>query len=557
MNVGARWILVALVSCTSAPVGPRTAANDGAKVVAFVGVTVVPCDRKRLIEDQTVLVQGARIAEIGPSAKVSVPANALRIEGRGKFLMPGIAEMHAHLPDVNFPEENTQLPLFVANGVTTARGMWGAPNHLGLRDRIDHGELLGPRLFVYAPAMTGQSTPTPEVGTAQVQEYKRLGYDGIKIHEGLSLATFEAVARAAKQADMPFAGHVPNDVGIERALAAGQKSIEHLDGYVEALPRDEPHSTSRETPVGLDSSVRLDLVDEAKIPALVEVTRRAGAVVVPTMVVWRTLFGDAKLASLRALPELTYVPPSDVEQWVKEKKDEEEHAPPEEQLRKLMALRDRLLKAFADAGGLVMLGSDAPQSFSVPGFSLRHEMQAMVRAGMTPWQVVEAATVVPARFFGHEKEFGTVEVGKRADLILVDGNPFDDVGNVFRSSGVMLRGRWIPRPEIDAMLVEVARDARAGAKDLPIAEEEARRLAGSYDFPKLRAKLTVEADKGALYLLAPGPSGKLRFKLRSQGDGSYRILEIRAKVSFELKDELPVAMILSQRGTVIRAERSR
>ena len=107
--------------------------------------------------------------------------------------------------------------------------MLGAANHLVLRDRIDRGELFGPRLFVYGPAMNGQSTPTPEIGSAQVREYKQAGYDGLKIHEGLSLATFEAIARAAKLANVPFAGHVPNDVGVERALAAGQKSIEHLD----------------------------------------------------------------------------------------------------------------------------------------------------------------------------------------------------------------------------------------------------------------------------------------------------------------------------------------
>jgi imidazolonepropionase-like amidohydrolase len=561
MRIGACSILlIALVSCVTAPAGSRTAVNE-AKVTAFVAVTVVPCDRKRVIEDQTVLVRDARIVEIGPSAKVAVPPNATRVDGRGKYLMPGIAEMHAHLPDPNFPEENSQLQLYVANGVTTVRGVWGAPNHLVLRDRIERGELLGPRLFVYGPAMNGRSTPTPEVGTAQVREYEQAGYDGLKIHEGLSLATFEAIARAAKQAGIPFAGHVPNDVGVERALAAGQRSIEHLDGYVEALEGSEPQKAQgaaepSKTPVGLDSSVALDRIDEKRIAALVTATRRAGAVVVPTMVVWRTLFGDAKLASLRELPELAYVPATDVEQWVNEKTEEDEHAPPQEQLRKLMALRDRLLKAFADAG-LVMLGSDAPQSFSVPGFSLRNEMRAMVEAGMTPWQVVEAATVAPARFLGREAEFGTVEVGKRADLILVDGNPLDDVANVFRSSGVMLRGRWLLKSELDAMLAEVARGARAGVKDLAVPEEEARRLAGLYEIPKMHLKIEVELDKGALFLLAPGPKRTRKLRLRSQGDGSYRVLEIATKVTFEIQGGRSVAMVISQRGSTIQAERSR
>jgi hypothetical protein len=300
----------------------------------------------------------------------------------------------------------------------------------------------------------------------------------------------------------------------------------------------------------------LDRIDESRIPALIDATRRAGAVVVPTMVVWRTLFGDAKLASLRTLPELAYVPATDIEQWVEEKTQGDEHAPPEAQLRRLMALRDRLLKQFADAG-LVVLGSDAPQSFSVPGFSLRNEMQVMVKAGMTPWQVLEAATIAPARFFGREKEFGTIELGKRADLILADGNPLDDVANVFRSSGVMLRGRWLPRSELDAMLAEVARAAAAGVKDLAVSDEEARRLAGSYEIPKLRLKIQIESEKGALFVVAPSPKGARRLRLRSQGDGSYRVLEIAAKVTFEIHEGRAVAMILSQRGAELRAERAR
>jgi imidazolonepropionase-like amidohydrolase len=555
-------LCLALFGCSSTPVVPQRAPQTDEKVTAFVGVTVVRCDRNRLIEDQTVVVRGARITEIGPSATVLVPANATRVEGRGKFLMPGIAEMHGHLPDANFPEENAQLTLYVANGVTTVRGVLGAPNHLVLRDRIERGDLLGPRLFVYGPAMNGDSTPTPEAGIAQVREYRKAGYDGLKIHEGLSLATFEAIARTAKDQNMPFGGHVPNDVGVERALAAGQRSIEHLDGYVEALERRDGAKAANvpdpaAMPVGVDSSVVLDRIDESKIPDLVAATRRAGAMVVPTMVVWRTLFGDAKLASLRELPELAYVPPLDVEQWSMAKARDDKEALPEGQLRRFMALRDRLLKSFADAGGLVMLGSDAPQSFSVPGFSLRNEMQAMVKAGMTPWQVVEAATIAPARFLGREKEFGTVEVGKRADLILADQNPLADVTNVFRSSGVMLRGRWIPRSEIDALLAEVARSARTGVKDLPVAREEAQRLVGAYEVPKVPVRLEIEVENGYLVIVGHDPNGARRLRLRSQGDGSYRVPEIRAKVTFEIRDGRAVSLVLLQRGAELKAERRR
>jgi imidazolonepropionase-like amidohydrolase len=553
-------LCLVVVGCSTASAVPQRPPQAEQRVFAFVGVTVVPCDRNRLIEDQTVVVRDARIVEVGPTATVSVPQNATRVEGGGKFLMPGIAEMHGHLPDANFPEENIQLTLYVANGVTTVRGMLGAPNHLALRDRIEQGELLGPRLFVYGPAMDGESTPTPEAGIAQVGEYRKAGYDGLKIHEGLSLATFDAITRAARDANMPFGGHVPNEVGVERALAAGQKSIEHLDGFVEALERRDAAKTSNALdspiPVGVDSSVVLDRVDEARIPDLVAATRRAGAVVVPTMVVWRTMFGDAKLDSLRQLPELAYVPPLDVEQWVREKANHDKEAPSEVDLRRFMALREHLLKSFADAD-LVMLGSDAPQSFSVPGFSLRNEMQAMVKAGMTPWQVVEAATILPARFLGREKEFGTIEAGKRADLILVDRNPLADVANIFQASGVMLRGRWLPRAELDALLTEVARSARAGVKDLPVSQNEAQKLVGAYEVAGRRVRLEVEIENGHLVIVGHDPNGTRRLRLRSQGDGSYRVPEIRAKVTFEMRDGRAVSVVLSQRGAELRAERRR
>src|SRR5436853_6822015 len=163
-------------------------ASEGAKdqAVAFVGVNVVPMDSERVIEDQTVIIRGDRIAELGPSAKVKVPAGALRIEAKGKYLMPGLAEMHGHLPHPNQGEAVARsfLLLFVANGVTTVRGMFGFPNHPALRDRIARGEVFGPKLYVAGPAMTGQSVHSPEEGAQKVREYKQAGFDLLKIHEG-------------------------------------------------------------------------------------------------------------------------------------------------------------------------------------------------------------------------------------------------------------------------------------------------------------------------------------------------------------------------------------
>jgi imidazolonepropionase-like amidohydrolase len=533
-------------------------APAAAQTTAFVGVTVVPADRERVIENQTVIVRD-RIVAMGPAAKIAVPPEAVRIDGAGKFLMPGIAEMHAHLPDDHqLPEAAEQmLALLVANGVTTARGVQGAPNQPALRDRVARGELLGPRLFVYGPALDGSTVKTPEDGVRLVGEYHRAGYDGLKIHEGLNLATYQAIVREAKKLKMPFAGHVPNEVGLRRALAAGQKSIEHLDGFLEALGGDDVAAEGPgRTQVSVTSYVALGSVDEKKLADLVAATKRAGAVVTPTMAIWRTLFGDLDLAALRQLPELQYLDPRQAEGSLKYGEARLKKLPPAEALQKLARLRNATLAALAKAH-LVVMGSDAPQVFSVPGFSLRHETEAMVKAGLTPWQVVEAGTVAVARYFGVEKDSGTVAVGKRADLILADANPLADVANIFRTSGVMVNGRWLPRAELDAKLAEIARGLRypsaAEIKDLPIPTAEAAALTGSYSFKG--DKISVALVNGALMLTAHDPKGDRTLRLRSQGGGVYLMPEVKAKVSFELRDGRAVALIANQGGGQIKALR--
>jgi hypothetical protein len=256
------------------------------------------------------------------------------------------------------------------------------------------------------------------------------------------------------------------------------------------------------------------------------------------------------------LPELVYVPPPEVALWAEEKTNDEKSAPPEVELRRLMRLRDELLKAFADAK-VVLLGSDAPQTFAVPGFSLRAETQAMQSAGMTPWQIVESATIAPARFLGFEEDSGTIEVGKRADLLLLDGNPLVDVANIFRSSGVMLAGRWIGRAELDSMLADVAKQARTAVKDVAIDEKEMLRLIGTYDVSEIRVQIDVERRDGTLVVLARDAHGTQTFRLRSQGDGAFRIPEIGARVTFDFQNGRVVAMVLAQHGGEIRAERRR
>src|SRR5262245_47273961 len=197
LAIVATLVVLATSACSRgrSPTAPgSTLQGAEPHTIAFVGVNVVPMDRDGIVENQTVVVQRGRISVIGPAATVAAPPGSLRIDGSGKFLMPGIAEMHAHLPTASGPDEGDQLDLFLANGVTLVRSMVGAPNQLELRDRIAHGTVVGPRLVIFSPPMNGGSTPTPERGTEQVAEYARAGYDGIKILEGLTLPTYEGIA---------------------------------------------------------------------------------------------------------------------------------------------------------------------------------------------------------------------------------------------------------------------------------------------------------------------------------------------------------------------------
>jgi imidazolonepropionase-like amidohydrolase len=431
-------LAIVLVSCTTfGQGGQNTVLNKG--VVAFVNVNVIPMDRERVIENQTVIVRDGRISEIGAANKVKVPEGAQRVEGQGKYLMPGIAEMHGHLPHPNLGEAvaNSFLVLFIANGITTVRGMYGFPNHPAIREKIAKGELLGPRLYVASPALSGNAAKTPADGEKLVREYKAAGFDLLKIHEGLSKETYDKIVAVANELSIPYGGHVPNDVGLLHALKSRQSSIEHLDGYVEALETG-------------------DVLDEKKIPSLVKATLDAGAWGVPTQALWQAIYGTESVESLRARPELKYVPTQMVNQWAQQKTNQLNNAGDGKEGQKVLDMRDKVLKALSDGGAKILLGSDAPQLFSVPGFSLMREMQVMAKAGMSPYKILESGTRNPAAYLKAEKDFGTVETGKVADLILLDANPLADVANMTKRSGVMVRGKWFSQSELQKMLDDIA-----------------------------------------------------------------------------------------------------
>lgn len=443
----ARTLIAALAISTSAWV---QAPNPSPSIVtAFVNVNVLPMDRNTVLKNQTVLVRDGRIVSVGP-AGAALPDGARLVDGRNKFLMPALAEMHAHIPGGNAPDEAVERTLFLyaANGVATIRGMLGHPRHLTFRERVEKGELFSPRVYTSGPSFNDKTAPTPEVAVKAVIDQKTAGYDLLKIHPGVPRAAFDALAAKADELRIPFAGHVPAAVGLQRALEAKYKSIDHLDGYVEALARNPLQSQF----FGLNL---VNEVDESRMAALVAETKAAGTWMVPTQILMESLLNEEKTDTMLQWPEMKYVPQQTLKNWVEQKNGYTTKVSAADR-QKFLALRRKIAKALLDGGVPFALGSDAPQWWNVPGFSAHRELRAIVEAGFSPFQALESGTVNAARYFGTAASTGTVAAGRRADLVLLEANPLENIDNSKRISGVMLNGRWMSRADLDTRLGEIA-----------------------------------------------------------------------------------------------------
>ena len=441
---------VLFVLCASAT------AQESATYV-FGDVNILTMETAESVDNRTVVVMDGRITAIGSPGDVEVPPDAVAINAAGRHLMPGLAEMHGHVPnaeDRQYLED--VLFLYIANGVTTVRGMQGREGHLELRGQIDRHEVLGPRFITSGPALNGNVVDGPDEARQFVLDQADAGYDFIKLLRGLSRAEFDAAVQAAAEAGTHVAGHVSEDVGVARALAARQATIDHLDGFPQyLLPAEADQSAIDPGFYGVNI---LDRIDEDRISQLAREARDAGVWIVPT----NTMIANVALPSpsaeeLGARPQMAYLPPALVQGWVESKQrrvGEINRSPGDGE--RLVDLRNRIVKALHDEGVGLLLGSDAPQTFNVPGFSLQRELGAMVDAGLSPYEALRMGTVAPAEFFEAEDEFGRIAVGLAADLVLVAGNPLEDIGAAARPLGVMVRGRWLDRERLDEGLAAIA-----------------------------------------------------------------------------------------------------
>jgi hypothetical protein len=422
--------------------------------VVINGVAVIPMDRDEVLQNQTVIVENGRISYVG--AARSAPAGATVVDGRGKFLIPGIAEFHAHVPNGGGAiHAHRALSLYALAGVTTARGMLGAPLHLALRDSIRNGQVFGPRLLTSGPSFNANTVSSPAVAVAMVTDQKNAGYDLLKIHPGVPRVAFDSLAATANRLRIPFSGHVPLEIGLDIALTSKYSTIDHLDGFLEAMY----NGTQPLTPE-LNGFFGLGIVrqlDQSRFPSIVDRVKASGVAMVPTQILMDNYTNELTGEQLTSTEEFKYWLPPAVAQWRTMKNNLlAQRQASSEQRQEFTALRRKFIKTLYDSGVTFLLGSDAPQFWNVPGFSAHRELGALVAAGLTPYQALRTGTVNVAKFLGEEGRSGVVRAGARADLILLDANPLQDIGSTLRISGVVVNGRWVGPEERSKMLGALA-----------------------------------------------------------------------------------------------------
>ncbi|MGB5013655.1 MAG: amidohydrolase family protein [Pyrinomonadaceae bacterium] len=442
-----------------------------AQTTAFVGVNVIPMDSERVLANQTVIVRNSTIVRIGDSARVKVPRDAVTVDGKGKYLIPGLVDMHTHLlsdsdeyPDSIAPDE---LRVMVANGVTTVRFMIGTPELLNLRSRSAAGEIAAPTIYVASPHLTGRKqgndfvVTNPDEARDAVRKSKAAGYDFIKLTTYVPSLIYEAAVEEAEKQNIRVVGHADSRfVGVERAWKARQQ-IEHLDGYMELLLKADSPIGGSVSDVYIYNPANwasFDHMDESKITEIARKTVASNPYVDPTHHFMKNTFGRLRTEDeIRAQPDFKFYPPKVQQQWFDfYKRNRFINSVSLDKRARWVELREKLIRAIHGAGGKLMTGSDTPEFLWLYGFGIHHELKALKDSGISNYAVLTAGTRNAHEFFGTLDKVGTIQKGKRADLILLNSNPLDDISATKNRAGVMLKGKWYTQTELDQWLNEIA-----------------------------------------------------------------------------------------------------
>ncbi|MCC6282527.1 MAG: amidohydrolase family protein [Saprospiraceae bacterium] len=448
-------------------------AQQSSEVYAIKNVTVIPMNREVAMLHQTVLIEKGIITQIGNAETLEIGKKVTTIDGTGKYLMPGLFDMHAHFfyeqgNNINTCKEELQMML--ANGLTTVRIECGDSVYLDARAKVKNKEWIGPQLYVVSPQFVGAwpwrgkvfaaVCDTPEKAEAAVKKYKSEGYDEIKITFMVKRDVYDAIIKTAKKEGIKVTGHVGPQVKLPAALAAGQQ-IEHMDEFIDMLLPDSTYnygqSVSDMNIWRKNAWATVPFLDETKIPELVRKVKDAGIYVTPTNFFFFSSFGEGRTdEQYKQRPDYQYIPSNlKAERWdIRERYWN--NAPPEESRKKYVYLRKKMTFELWNAGVPLMAGSDSPEWFLTQGFSIHDELETFVQAGLSPFGALQTATVNTAAYLGVSAKKGTVETGKQADLLLLDKNPLDDIRNSRSISGVWIAGKYIDRKGIDKMLAVAA-----------------------------------------------------------------------------------------------------
>ena len=421
--------------------------NANAQEYIVTNVHVISMQNDKVLKDQFIHIKGDKIVGVFPKKDLGKFEKVEKIDGKGAYAFPGLAEMHSHIPITetgDFSYMQDVMWLYLANGILNVRGMIGHDSHLELKKKIATGEITGPRIFAAGQSLNGNSVADPESGAKMVRDQKAAGFDHLKLHPGLDMPKFLAIANTAKEVDIKFGGHISLDVGLVNSLNNGYRSVEHMDGYIEALVEDK--SKLDPQVAGSFSMLALKYADMSKIPDLVKLSVEKKAWIAPTLTLFERFFGYIPADEFRLESDMKYMPGLQVQQWVNQKKLlENQGMLKEENVKPYLEFRKTMLMALHRGGVPMVMASDSPQVFNVPGFSIHNEISAMQDAGMNPYEILKTGSVNVSKYFEREGEFGVIATGASADFVLVEGNPLENLSNLRNVQGVILRGEWIPK----------------------------------------------------------------------------------------------------------------
>lgn len=450
------FILIICNSCTASKQSAGNGTHNGTdqeKIFAVTNVNIITmATDNKIIENATVVIKDKKILSINSP----IPDKAKLINGKGKWLIPGLIDMHVHnLADVNFGSNyptkganaftNTQdfMLLYIANGVTTAFELSARPEHFGERNEIIQGNVTGPRialaLLIDGGEGSGNIANTPEDGRQTVRIAKAQGYEFIKVYSSLNIETFKAVVDEAAKQGMKVVGHIPNAFKgkIEEAFVPNYDLVAHAEEYAK----------------------QTDSFSDEDAKRFAQLAKKNGTWLTPTLITMVRIKEQVRsLDGIINLPALKYVHPLMQSKWLSSNNYNTGTTTDRvAYVDKIADFNSRLVKAFKEAGVPMVAGTDSGVSGVVWGFSLHDELELLVQAGLTPQEALTSSTRLPATWLGIDDKIGTVETGKYADLILLEANPRENISNTRKISGVFVNGQWVDKVKIETMLFDLAK----------------------------------------------------------------------------------------------------